>query len=223
MPDDRPDLRALFARNAERLRGIHGWPDIERVGRTNLKRLRELLADEALAAVSMEAPLAERREWSRAAEALRDAHERAREDKPCLPRLRVEVFQAADEVLVYLGDTPNALVSGWVRAKVLAVVKAHRPEWNDGSANGGYYWEVRLETAAPAFRDALPLRCSTSEPRVLHAADHQALLAARDADPEFFRIFVENAQRTWTPLWCLERDLRVVSGLPDVRAWFDAH
>lgn len=66
-----------------------------------------------------------------------------------------------------------------------------------------------------------PLRCSTSEPRLLLAGDHAALVRARADEPDFFRVFVANATRAWTPLWCIERGQRL-DGIPDVRAWFDA-
>jgi hypothetical protein len=215
-----PDIENLLTRNRERVQGIRGWADIARLGRTNLRRLRELLAEDASAAASSEISSVERREFAQSAEALRDLHEHATEDKPCLVRFRVESFRAGDDVYVYAGDTPHSLVPNWVSGTIVAVAKAHRPEWNDGSPNAGYYWEVTIKPSRPVFSDAETLRCSTSEPRVQHFRDYRALFDALHSDPEFFRVFADNAQRSWSPLWCLERGLQIPVGASDVRAWF---
>jgi hypothetical protein len=54
------------------------------------------------------------------------------------------------------------------------------------------------------------------------ASEHRAVREAAASDREFFRVFVENAQRTWDPIWCLERGLRISPSVPDVRGWFSS-
>jgi hypothetical protein len=61
-----PAIEGLLSRNRERLQGVNG-ADVERLGRTNLRRLRELLAEDASAALAADVTAAERREWTRAA------------------------------------------------------------------------------------------------------------------------------------------------------------
>jgi hypothetical protein len=215
-----PAIESLFTRNRDRLQGVRGWPDIARIGSSNLRRLRELLAEDANAAVASELPLSERQEWSQAAEALRQLVEQVTEDKPLLVRFRVESFQIGAGVHVYCGDTPGSLVSGWVSGKVIAVEKAYRPEWYDGSANAGYYWQISIRPDRAVLRDSAVLRCSTSEPRLQHSADCRELSRAIHADPEFFRIFSDNAQRAWAPIWCLERGLQLSRAGTTMRDWF---
>jgi hypothetical protein len=213
-----PELESVFSHHRERLQGIRDWSDMARIGRSNLNRVRSLLAEEALAAITDGESFEERRIRSVAIEQLSCLEQSVSEHKPCLPRLRVELFRRGDLVRVYLGDTPGC--RGWTDAIVIAVDKAHRPEWNDGSANAGYHWRVTLQTADAVLTDGVPLRCSTSEPRVLLAWEYSAVVAARLGDPEFFRIFVANATRAWTPIWCLERGLQLSTSPPDVAGWF---
>jgi hypothetical protein len=215
-----PAIEGLLSRNRDRLQGVNGWADVERLGRTNVERLRELLAEDACAALAADVTAAERREWTRAAEALATLAGRAVEAKPCLPRFRVESFRAGAAVQLYAGDTPGSLVPGWVGGRVVAVTKAHRPDWNDGSPNAGYFWQVDIAPERAVLADGGRLSCSTSEPRVLHADDYRFLREAVDADPEFFRIFADNAQRSWIPLWCLQRGLGLAGPEVRVRDWF---
>jgi hypothetical protein len=53
-----------------------------------------------------------------------------------------------------------------------------------------------------------------------HAADCRKLSRAIHSDPEFFRIFADNAQRAWAPIWCLERGLQLCRAGTTMHDWF---
>jgi len=217
---DLPALETLFERNRFRLQGIRGWADLARLGKSNLRRLRELFAEDATAALASPISADERRDWNAAAQALHSLEANALDDKPTLIRFRVENFPIGAEVCLYAGDTPDSLATGWVRGHIVSVRKAFRPDWNDGSPNAGYFWELGIEPLTPVWADTRALHASPSEPRLLHARDFVDLFRAKESYPEFFRIFVDNAQRSWTPLWCVERGLQLSPEAVDVRSWF---
>jgi hypothetical protein len=208
-------LGDLLTRNRDRLSGIRDWNDVARLGRTNLRRLRELVAEDATAELA-EMTADERTAWRDAAERLRLIEASSSDDKPCLVRFRAELFRVGAVVRVYGGDTPGSLTRGWIDGRVVDVRKAHRSEWNDGAPNAGYYWQVTI--AARLLPTTDELRCSTSEPRVLIEREWRQLADAYQRDPEFFRVFADNARRSWSPIWCLEQGL--TSGEADLRAWF---
>jgi len=181
--------------------GVTGWSEVPSLGRLNLLRLRQIAQEVNNRAFGQGDDHESLRERVRAIQYLNELVGMSAR-KPCLPRLRMEVFQVGDEVAIYLGDTPGALVKRWVPATVTAVSKRHKPEWSD-HASRGYYWRVTATTDAMVFPGVTELAFSTTEPRVLTLTELATLRHNRGT--VFRQVFCENARRAWHPIWCLER------------------
>lgn len=200
-----PSLSTLLGKHAHRLQGITAWEQIPLLGKTNIERLIQFARETTLTEMAEGAGGDELRARQSGVAFLSNALVGA-DDKPLLPRLRVESFRKGDAVVLYLGDAVGSIAPApWVAATITAVDKAFRTDWNDGSANGGYFWRWEATAAAPVFPSQCAVRFSTSEPRALPAEAFRYLRAASAADPDFRAIFCANAERAWEPLWCIER------------------
>jgi hypothetical protein len=81
--------------------------------------------------------------------------------------LRAEVSTARiGRVLVVGGDTPDSVATGWVRGHIISVRKAFRPDWNDGSPNAGYFWELGIVQLRP---EAIDVRSWFMRPELVSA------------------------------------------------------
>lgn len=216
-------LDTLLGRGADRLRGVSRWDQLPGLGRGNLARIIALLRAESGLALAEDRTRDELRELAQATARVTALHDASDLHRPILPRLRNELFRAGDAVLVYVGDSPSVTTdAAWVHGRIAIVEKAYRPDWDNGEPNGGYFWRSTIATDAPVFADGQPLRCSTTEPRVLLAADGPALVALAREAPDFVAIFAANAWRPFTPLWCLERALPFQPEAVEVQRWLDA-
>jgi len=222
MPDDR-FVDELLGPSAARLAGIQRWDQLPGLGRANLARIVALLRAESGLAMAEDRDRDELHALARATTRVQALHDASTLHRPVLPRLRNELFRAGDLVQVYVGDSPKRETRrSWVSGRITAVEKAYRPDWDDGSPNGGYFWRSTIETREGVFSDRTPLRCSTTEPRVQLDEDARALRRLRQEDQEYMAIFVVNAWRTFTPLWCQERDLPFDGDAVDVTGWLEA-
>ena len=218
LTEDLPALASLFGEQHHRLHGITGWEQIAGLGTASVQRLIQLAQETVQKLMAANADYADLRELARGVDQL-SWYLPGASQKPVLPRLRVETFRKDDAVAVYIGDSFGHLgATEWVQAKITEVRKAYKREWADGSPNGGYFWRCEATSAAPFFPNQHTVAFSTSEPRVLKFDELSYLRRALQSDPVFFQIFVSNAHRTWTPLWCLERD-GCVTGEVDMRKW----
>ena len=211
---------ALLDATRGRLLGVTRWDQLPGLGRANLARVLDLLRAASMQAMVMGST---REELSEIAEAnvrvsAMLAHNALH--RPTLPRLRNELFREGDAVRVYVGDSPGAQrYPAWLSGHITAVEKAYRADWNNGEPNGGYFWRSTIVTTPPAFADGGPLRCSTTEPRVLLEREAVALVELTREDPQFVAIFIENARRDFTPLWVLERQIAFDGSRVDVGRW----
>jgi hypothetical protein len=214
-----PDFELVFGSQSERLRGIPSWEYVLLLGRGNIDRLRQLARETVLGLLSDSGSRDDLREIQTVIQQLSEALLTA-EDKPLLPRLRVESFRKGAMVHLYLGDTDGAIApQPWVTAVVTEVDKAFRPDWNDGSPNGGYFWRWTAAASDPVFPGERIVRFSTSEPRALLAEEFAYLQKAPSDDPVFLEMFCANAWRTWEPLWCLEHGTQSSGGEMNMHRW----
>jgi hypothetical protein len=213
-----PSLDSLFGSEAHRLRGLKSWSDLPLLGRLNLVRLQHLAQEQAYANLARD-QREELRELQPGLRELGRLAEHAQERRPMLPRLRVEMFHPGDRLSIFLGDSPGTLVQGWVDARVEKVAKNHRPEWVSPQANSGYFWEVTASAERDLFPNSRQIRFSTTEPRVLPQGEFHYLLWAERFESRFFEIFVENAWRDWTPLWCIDRHTTIDPAKIDYASW----
>jgi hypothetical protein len=206
-----PSLAFLFDRNAWRLRGLQSWQDISLVGRANLDRLLDLARERAAGA--MHQGSLDREELTALRPGLRYLEALARdtvERKPVLPRVRVEHFRPHDALEIYLGDSPGAVAKmPWLKARAVAVDKAHNPAWVTSERNSGYFWQITARADCEIFPDTDMVRFSTSEPRALLAEEICLLRDEVAASTPFAALWCENAWRAWSPMWCLERGTRI--------------
>jgi hypothetical protein len=218
---DGPSFGLLFDQNAWRLQGLRSWEDVSLLGRANIDRLLALAQERAAGAVHGGSLDRDDLEGLRVGvDRLETLARHTDERKPVLPRLRVEHFRAGDVLEIYFGDSPGAVPgTSWVRARALAVEKAHNPAWVTAEPSSGYYWQ----TTARADRDVFPgvdvVRFSTSEPRVLLADERRLLREEVSASTAFARLWCENARREWAPLWCLERGVKIDAAGVDFDRW----
>ncbi|MES2462458.1 MAG: hypothetical protein V4671_17895 [Armatimonadota bacterium] len=211
----------VFGSQSERLRGVTSWEQVPLLGKGNIDRLLQLSRENAMRLLGEGGSRDELREVQTAIQLLSESLVMA-EDKPQLPRLRVESFRTGGKVHIYFGDTVGLVTPRtWVSAVVRQVDKAFRPDWNDGSPNGGYFWRRTADTAIPVFPGEQKVRFSTSEPRVLLAEEFAYLQKSIASDPLFLTIFCANAWRTWGPLWCLEHETLSSGGHMDMRRWIE--
>jgi hypothetical protein len=214
-----PDFETVFRHEAYRLRGISGWDQVPELGRENIERLLLLARESALAVMADGGSTEERRPLKTAIDYLGECLPNS-VSKPRFPRLRVESFHKGEDVRIYMGDSVGSVApEKWVSATITARDKSHRTDWNDGSANGGYFWRWTATAASPFFPGQDWLRFSTSEPRVLPVSEFEYLKQAAEDDPEFLKMFAENAWRTWEPLWCIERETHSSGGQMNMKAW----
>jgi hypothetical protein len=191
------------------------------LGRANLDRLLELARERA--ASGMHRGSLDRQELAalgpglRWLEALvRDAGER----KPVLPRLRVEHFRRNDALKIYVGDSPGVVAgTSWVKARAIAVAKAHNPAWVTSEPNSGYFWQITARADCEIFPGTDVVRFSTSEPRALLAEEVRQLRDEVAASTAFAALWCENAWRDWSPMWCLERGTRIDPSGVDFARW----
>ena len=196
----------------DRLRGVEGWADLERLGPRNAERALRFARSEADRELS-ESTREERRERATLLERLRAMARSDGRRRPVLPRLRVESFRVGQDVGVLLADTPGVTGAPWAWGVVDAVEKSHRVAWSH-HANRGYYWRVTA-----LLEDGRRLAFTTSEPRVLRRTEIEALRSAGHEDPRFLEIFSENARRPWHPLWCLEAGTEGSGEALDLGRW----
>src|SRR5262249_41766301 len=151
--------------------GLRTWRDISLLGRANLDRLLDLARERAAGA--MHRGSLDREELTALGPGLRCLEALARdtaERKPVLPRVRVAHFRPDDALELYLGDSPGAVAgTPWVKARAVAVVKAHNPAWVTSEPNSGYFWQITARANCEIFPGADVVRFSTSEPRALLA------------------------------------------------------
>jgi hypothetical protein len=215
------DFQLVFGSQSDRLRGVPSWDHVPLLGRGNIDRLRQLSRETAMRLLGEGGSRDDLREVQGVIRFLSECFLTS-DEKPLLPRLRVESFQEGGRVYVYLGDTVGAIApNAWMSATVTEVDKAFRPDWNDGSPNGGYFWRWTADTSVPVFAGECRIRFSTSEPRVLLAEEFACLRKSHADDPAFFEIFCANAWRTWEPLWCLEHGTLSSGGEMNMRQWID--
>jgi hypothetical protein len=214
-----PGFELVFGSQSERLRGVPSWEHVLHLGRGNIDRLRQMARETVMQLLSESGSRDDLREVQSVIRLLSESLLTA-EDKPLLPRLRVESFRKGNTVHLYLGDTVGAIAPhAWVTAVVTEVDKAFRPDWNDGSPNGGYFWRWTAVTDIPVFPGEREVRFSTSEPRVLLAEEFAYLKKSPYDDPVFLEMFCANAWRTWEPLWCLEHGTLRSGGDMDMHQW----
>lgn len=214
-----PDFETVFRQEAYRLRGISGWEQVPALGRENIERLLQLARESALTVMADDGSPEERRALKTAIDFLAGCLTNS-VSKPRFPRLRVESFRKGENVCIYMGDSIGAVASEkWVAATITAQDKSHRIDWNDGTANGGYFWRWTATADEPLFPGQEWVRFSTSEPRVLPVHEFEYLKCATRDDPTFLTAYSENAWRTWEPLWCIERETHSSGGQMDMKAW----
>jgi hypothetical protein len=216
-----PSFAFLFDENAWRLQGLRSWPDISLLGRANLDRLLELARERAAGA--MHRGSLDRQELAALGPGLRRLELLARdtlERKPVLPRLRVEHFRRDDALEIFVGDSPGTVAgTSWVEARVMAVTKAHNPAWVTSEPNSGYFWQITARVERELFPGTDLVRFSTSEARALLAEEVRQLREEVAASTAFSALWCENAWRDWTPLWCLERGMRIDPSGVDFARW----
>ncbi len=216
---DLPDFETVFGTAAHRLRGVSSWDHVALLGKENLGRLLDLSRESVLRLVAEGGSRDAARDVKRAIDFLAGTADGSAR-KPLLPRLRIRSFREGQAVYLYMGDSGGAIKpASWVPATITRVEKSHRADWNDGSANAGYFWRWTAVATLPLFPGQDFVRFSTSEPRVLPAPDLDYIQGAADNDPVFRVMFCENAWRTWEPLWCLERGASGSGGAMDMGSW----
>ena len=209
----------VFGPQTYRLQGIPDWDVVAHLGKRNLERLQQLAQEHVLKNLAGEHDRAELRECRHVITFLSDCLASLPGDKPLLPRLRVESFHKGEAVRVFLGDSEGQIAPmPWVEATITAVEKAFRTDWNDGTANGGYFWRWTATTPYPVFPEQDWVRFSTSEPRVVSAWEFE-YLTTETSDTQFQTIFAANADRAWEPLWCLERNTHSSGAKMDMQGW----
>ncbi len=102
---------------------------------------------------------------------------------------------------------------------MVRVTKSFNVEWKSAATNGGYYWRVTVEPDSQSGSPLRSLSFSTTEPRVLPAAELAELVRLATADDPFIAIFCANAAREWVPLWCLENGIDIDCSAMDYGAW----
>lgn len=210
-------LISLLTDDRQRLRGVTE-AQLPNLGRGNLKQIRQQLQT-LLSRMVMEG---EDRDEIRAARAWLDRLDEWIAEAPARPRLpalRVEHFSEGDDIVAYLGDTPGALVQGWVGGRVVSIEKSHKPAWSHHPGTRGYYWRVTARMEQPVFPGSRALPFSTTEPRVLLRSELD-WLREHPALP-FVQIFSENARRDWAPIWCIEREVSPPAPM-DMAQWLRA-
>jgi len=213
-----PALDTLFGEQHQRLQGIANWEQIASLGAANIQRLIQLAQETVQKLMAANTNYTDLRELARGIDQL-SVYLSSASQKPVLPRLRVETFHKDDLVAVYIGDSLGHFgTTKWVQASITEVRKAYKREWADGSPNGGYFWRCEATSNVPFFPDQCSVAFSTSEPRVLKIDELNYLKHAEQSDPLFLQIFVSNAHRTWTPLWCIERN-GCATGKVDMQKW----
>ena len=214
-----PDFDLAFGSQSYRLLGIPSWEHVPLLGKGNIDRLRQLSRETAMRLLGEGGSRDDLRDVQSVINFLSESLLTA-EEKPLLPRLRVESFRKGNSVRLYLGDSGGVIAPcTWVEATVMEVDKAFRPDWNDGSPNGGYFWHWTAVTSIPVFPDESKVRFSTSEPRALLAKEFAYLQQSLSDDPAFLEMFCANAWRTWEPLWCLEHGTVSSGGKMDMLRW----
>jgi hypothetical protein len=205
------DRVTLFGEHAHRLQGIGESTELLSLGRSNLARMLTLAQNYTQEIWQGGATTDELRALRHEIEHLQSLHDSVPDDKPTLPRLRMENFRVGDVVMLYLGDTPGALLK-WAEATIIEKTKSHRSDWKNDPSKG-YYWRHIAQGKRPLFLDSDTVAFATTEPRVFPLAEWHWLRDALTNDPAFVAVYAINARRDWQPLWCLER-----STLADVAA-----
>ncbi len=207
----------LFGDSSERLQGLTEYMQLQNLGRTNLDRLVTLAQNHTQSLWQAGGAAQELRTLREEITKLSQARDAASEDKPLLPRLRIENFRVGDIVKIYLGDTPGALTI-WATALITERTKSHRADWKNAPSEG-YYWRHIAVGEKAFFPDSSSVAFATSEPRVISLSDWQALQKALQDDAAFVSLFAANALRDWQPLWCLERGMVADVATMDYKKW----
>ncbi|MEL6179944.1 MAG: hypothetical protein AAFS10_13380 [Myxococcota bacterium] len=178
-----------------------GWWQLPKLGRTNVHNLIQLAQNTLTHRYNAQEPTDELRRLRPSLERLKAIT--SDDLKPLLPGLRSECFNLGDAVSIYLGDTPEASVQGWVDAEVISIEKAHKMEWVNYAPLSGYYWRIVAQADCELLAGSAQVAFSTSEPRVLRRWELDWL--RQSSDEVFLCTFAINATRDWSPIWCLER------------------
>lgn len=196
------DFDRVLGSQAYRIKGITTEDDLSHIGKENVALLIETAREVASKAIA-EGDLDQARATAAGIRRLSEVMTESQPSRPRLPRLRRECFKVGQPVYVFVGEMTNA-GPPWRRGRVASVGKGYRGEWSSGAPNSGYYWRVEVEMDRPVKETLKTLAFSTSEPRVLFEADLRWLNRASESEGEFVRIYSENSERDWSPLWSQE-------------------
>jgi len=219
---DLPTLSDLLDKNSFRLQGISGWEDLSHLGTGNLRNILELVKGNGYRMLMEHPQKSEVALFRQGMQQLEHYLKQSSELKPFLPRLRMESFRHAEEVMVYLGDTQGITSKeSWMQGIIIGVEKSYKQEFaaTSGSSKNGYYWRLTAQLNEENLPWGNTVSFSTSEPRVIPAKEFTYLKKALTEDPCFLEIYCKNARRDWEPIWCTENSLKS-SGLEmDMQTW----
>ncbi|MCP4135711.1 MAG: hypothetical protein GY754_32385 [bacterium] len=216
---DLPTLQELLGNDEHRLQGISRWDQIEIIGKKNIENIIHF------ARVNVNFQMTRgtsRDELSSLSQGIRYLSEKvdAALSKPLFPRLRNESFREDERVVVFAADTPNSLPeTDWISGRVSAIEKSHKPEFDDGSPNAGFFWRVTVTFEEEVFPGNAALSFSTTEPRCIPTIEFDYLRESQEKDHQFVEMYSKNAHRKWHPIWCLERDLESAGESMDMYSW----
>jgi hypothetical protein len=220
-----PALEEMLGEDSYRLEGVSDWETVSQLGDANLARLEALVEKHIYGLMAQGETPQELKALAQGKKHLIQLRKEHTEVKPYLPRLRNELFQTGDLLMLYLGDTSSSKTLTWRKVKVMNVEKGHNSQWSMDSSARGYYWRVTVnaDDNTPLLPGHTTLSFSTTEPRAILHSEFKYLLDAQANDPAFFDVFCDNAQRNWTPIWCLELGLDCPTDKMNMRHWLSSY
>ncbi|MCP4346468.1 MAG: hypothetical protein GY795_13185 [Desulfobacterales bacterium] len=215
-----PSLTELLGNEKHRLQGISGWEHISLLGKHNIDNIIHFARMNVNLAMTTGTP---RDELALLSQGIQHLNKLAGENsikKPLFPRLRNESFRVDENVVIFVADTPNVLPeTDWISGIVTSIEKSHKPEFADGSPNAGFFWRVTVTFSEEIFPGNSTLSFSTTEPRCIPLNEFDYLRKSFEKDQMFIKMYSENANRKWHPIWCLERNLESAGETMDMYSW----
>lgn len=215
-----PTLKEMLGNEKRRLKGISDWESIPSLGKYNIDNIIHFARMNINLLMTQSVSRNELTILSQGIKHLTEFSNESIIQKPLFPRLRNESFRLDENVVVYVADTPNIIpTNDWLSGTVTSIEKSHKPEFNDGSPNAGFFWSVTVTFMEEVFPNNCRLSFSTTEPRCIPRIEFDYLRKSFEEDQVFIKMYSENANRKWHPIWCLENNLKSSGEKMDMYSW----